>query len=380
MIIGLKDSLKLIGIIIVSFCAVFVCTFFLNFYLDAKSIEHLLATENEKMLYNAQMSTAKFTCSISGGFLALIAVVMLVFYLKLYINAHCSQLGVLKAMGYSDCKISLRFCIFGVSVFIGTALGFGAGFAFMPKIYLSLTVDGLPEVAINFHPVLLIALIFVPTVFYSVLSVLFAFYQLKKPVLDMLHGKTAKDKKEKIVRKDKDRSFLSEIFVGTLKTKKLLSFFIAFACFCFSAMVQMGFSMKQLSSEEMGIMILLIGIVLAVTTLFMATTTVLKNNIKNVSIMKAFGYSMKEYSFAVLSGYNIFAFVGFAVGTVYQYVLLKLMVGVIYKDVAAVTSYNFDIPLFFITLAVFTVLYEGIMAFYAFRMSRISVKEVMTEN
>ena len=150
MIIALKDSLKLIGIIIVSFCAVFVCTFFLNFYLDAKSIEHLLATENEKMLYNAQMSTAKFTCSISGGFLALIAVVMLVFYLKLYINAHCSQLGVLKAMGYSDCKISLRFCIFGVSVFIGTALGFGAGFAFMPKIYLSLTVDGLPEVAINF--------------------------------------------------------------------------------------------------------------------------------------------------------------------------------------------------------------------------------------
>ena len=380
MIIALKDSLKLIGIIIVSFCAVFVCTFFLNFYLDAKSIEHLLATENEKMLYNAQMSTAKFTCSISGGFLALIAVVMLVFYLKLYINAHCSQLGVLKAMGYSDCKISLRFCIFGVSVFIGTALGFGAGFAFMPKIYLSLTVDGLPEVAINFHPVLLIALIFVPTVFYSVLSVLFAFYQLKKPVLDMLHGKTAKDKKEKIVRNDKDRSFLSEIFVGTLKTKKLLSFFIAFACFCFSAMVQMGFSMKQLSSEEMGIMILLIGIVLAVTTLFMATTTVLKNNVKNVSIMKAFGYSMKEYSFAVLSGYNIFAFVGFAVGTVYQYVLLKLMVGVIYKDVAAVTSYNFDIPLFFITLAVFTVLYEGIMAFYAFRMSRISVKEVMTEN
>ena len=380
MIIGLKDSLKLIGIIIVSFCAVFVCTFFLNFYLDAKSIEHLLATENEKMLYNAQMSTAKFTCSISGGFLALIAVVMLVFYLKLYINAHCSQLGVLKAMGYSDCKISLRFCIFGVSVFIGTALGFGAGFAFMPKIYESLTVDGLPEVAINFHPVLLIALIFVPTVFYSVLSVLFAFYQLKKTVLDMLHGKTVKEKNEKIVRKDKDRSFLSEIFVGTLKTKKLLSFFIAFAGFCFSAMVQMGFSMKQLSSEEMGIMILLIGIVLAVTTLFMATTTVLKNNVKNVSIMKAFGYSMKEYSFAVLSGYNIFAFAGFAVGTVYQYVLLKLMVGVIYKDVAAVTSYNFDIPLFFITLAVFTVLYEGIMAFYAFRMSRISVKEVMTEN
>ncbi len=380
MIIGLKDSLKLIGIIIVTFCAVFVCAFFLNFYLDAKSIEHLLTTENERILYNAQMSTAQFTCSISGGFLALIAVVMLVFYLKLYINSHCSQLGVLKAMGYSDSEISLRFCVFGVSVFIGTILGFCAAFAYMPKVYKSLTVDGLPEVAISFHPALLIVLVFVPTVFYSVLSVLFAFYQLKRPVLDMLCGKTVKDRKEKISRKDKDRSFLSEIFVGTLKNKKLLAFFVAFACFCFSAMVQMGFSMKKLSSEEMGLMILLIGIVLAVTTLFMATTTILKNNVKNVSIMKAFGYSLKEYSFAVLSGYNIFAFAGFAVGTVYQYALLKLMVGVVYKDVGTVPEYSFSVPIFFITLSVFTVLYEGIMIIYAYRMSKISVKEVMTEN
>ena len=142
----------------------------------------------------------------------------------------------------------------------------------------------------------------------------------------------------------------------------------------------MGASMKELSTTEMGTMILLIGIVLAVTTLFMAITSILKGNIKNISIMKAFGYSMKEYSVAVLAGYNIFAFIGFAVGTLYQYGLLKLMVEVVYNDVGSVPDYNFNVSVFFITLAIFIVLFEGVMAFYAYRMSRISVKEVMTEN
>ena len=171
-----------------------------------------------------------------------------------------------------------------------------------------------------------------------------------------------------------------EMFPETLKNKKSLAFFIAFACFCFSAMVQMGASMKELSTESMGMMILLIGIVLAVTTLFMAITSILKGNIKNISIMKAFGYSMKEYSVAVLAGYNIFAFAGFIVGTFYQYGLLRLMVDVVYKDVGTVPEYKFNIPVFFITLAIFIVLYEGVMTFYAYKMSKISVKEVMTEN
>ena len=46
MLVSLKDSLKLIGISVISFCAVFVCTFFLNFYLDAKSLDGTLTDLN----------------------------------------------------------------------------------------------------------------------------------------------------------------------------------------------------------------------------------------------------------------------------------------------------------------------------------------------
>lgn len=100
MLVSLKDSLKLIGISVISFCAVFVCTFFLNFYLDAKSIDGTLTDPNLIALYDAQMATAKFVCAISGGFLGLIAFIMLVFYIKLYIDKNACNIGVLKAMGY----------------------------------------------------------------------------------------------------------------------------------------------------------------------------------------------------------------------------------------------------------------------------------------
>ncbi|MDE7440127.1 MAG: FtsX-like permease family protein [Clostridia bacterium] len=380
MVISLKDSLKLIGIIIVSFCAVFVCTFFLNFYLDASKLEGAITDSEIIILYDAQMATAKFTCAITGGFLALIAVIMLIFYIKLYIDGHSKQLGILKAMGYSDGKIALRFAVFGISVLLGTALGFGCGFVIMPNVYKSLTIDGLPHIAITFHAELLIALIVAPSVLFSALAVGYAYLALRRPVSEMLRGKTEKKLKNRKIKEDKERAFLVEMLFKTLGGRKSLAFFIAFACFCFSAMIQMSVSMLDLSTVGMGAIILVIGVVLAVTTMLMATESLIRSNIKNISIMKAFGYSLKESSLTVLGGYHIFALIGFAVGTVYQYVLLRVMVDVVYKDVVAVPEYNFNVSVFFITLAVFIVFYEAVMLFYTLKMSKISVKEVMEEN
>ncbi|MDE6104771.1 MAG: FtsX-like permease family protein, partial [Clostridia bacterium] len=260
MVVSFKDSLKLIGILVVSFCAVFVCTFFLNFYLDAVKIENLI-TEQTRALYDAQLATAKFTCAISGGFLAAIAVVMLVFYIKLYIDSHLKQIGILKAMGYSNGKIASKFWVFGFSVFVGVVLGFAAGFAAMPMIYKSLTIDGLPHIEIGFHIVLPIVLIAVPTIVFSAISCGYAYFALRRRVSSMLRGelRSKPEKSKKIKADNKERPFLVEMGFKTLGGKKSLAFFVAFACFCYSAMVQMGCSMEDLSTETMGIMILVIG-------------------------------------------------------------------------------------------------------------------------
>lgn len=383
MIISFKAVLRLAGMTVVAFCAVFVCTFFLNYYLDAKSLGASISGTDIIRLYNAQMATAKLTCLISGGFLALIAVVMLVFYIKLYIDGHSEQLGILKALGYSEIRLASRFWVFGLSVLVGAAFGFCGGYIIMPTVYNGMTLSGLPEIKITFHFELLILLVFVPAAVFCALACLTAYFTLKKPVSEMLCGKQERYKpqqKQKKDKKDGEHSFLAEMCFKTLTGKKLLAFFVTLACFSFSAMVQMSVSMLDLSSATMGGIILGIGLVLAVTTLIMALTTLINANVKNIALMKAFGYTVWESALSVLGGYHIFAFLGFAAGTAYQYGLLSLMVNIVYKNIGDIPEYGFDIPVFFITLAVFIVLYEAITAFYALRMSRIPVKSVTAEN
>lgn len=381
MVVSFKDIFKLIGISIVCCCAVFVCTFFLNFYVDVQTISDLV-TEELQPLYDAQLTTAQFTCAITGGFLGVIAVIMLIFYIKMYVDANAKNLGVMKAMGYGNGKLALRFCVFGASVLLGALIGFGLGFALMPYIYKQLSIEGLPQIEIHFHAFLPFALVVAPTVIFSALSCIFAYVALKRPVSQLLRGNTEKRKQKKIkIEKEsaKERSFLKEMCLKTLGSKKTLAFFFAFSCFCFSAMVQMGASMEGLTSQSMGLMILLIGLVLAVTSLFMAATSLINANIKNISIMKSFGYSLKECAVAVLGGYIPFGIFGFALGTVYQYGLLYLMVNVIFKEVGDVVSYSFSVPVFFYTLAAFLVFYAAVITVYVWRMSKISVKKVMEE-
>ena len=382
MVVSIKDALKFVGIIIVAFCAVFVCTFLLNFYLDALKIEYLI-TEDNQPLYDAQLSTAKFASALSGSCLTLIALIMLLFYIKLYIDNNMKKLGILKAMGYSNGKIALKFLIFGISVFIGAAFGFGMGFAVMPFIYKALIVDGLPEISITFHVGLLFALVVAPTVIFSLLSCGYAYLSLRRPVSCMIRDESCgkiKNRAKVSGKERRERSFLVEMAFKTLGSKKPLAFFVAAACFCFSAMMQMGWSMEELSSGAMGVIIVTIGVVLAVVLLFMALTSLMKSNVKNIAIMKAFGYGIKQCAMAVLLCYVPFALLGFAVGTAYQFGILTLMVNLVSKDVEFLPEYNFNVSVFFITLAVFVVLYSAITLFYSLRISKISVKEVMTEN
>jgi len=380
MIISIKDAFKLVGVTVVVFCAVFVCTFFLNFYLDALVLKDSITDSQTQILYDAQMATAQFTCSISGGFLCVIAVVMIIFYIKLYIDKHSRDLGVLKAMGYSALKIASNFGVFGLSVLLGAAPGFGGGYAISPLIYDKMSINGLPQIEITFHTQLLFLLVFLPAVLFSALSVLYAYFALRRPANELMRGEKNKIRLSKKQEPDRERSFLKETCLKTLSSKKSLAFFVAFACFCFSSMVQMSVSMLDFASVAMGAIILGIGVVLAATAMIMAVTSLINSNVKNVAMMKTFGYGFKECALTVFGGYHAFAFAGFALGTVYQWGLLELMVELVFKDVAEVPDYNFNVPVFFITLAAFIICYEALTVLYALKLNKIQVKEIMLEN
>jgi len=382
MLIGIKNASKLVGISVISCCAVLVCTMFLNFYFDVQLIESEITSELSMSFYNAQLSTAKVVCLVSGGCLLITSVVMLMFYIKHYIDTHKQELGILKALGYSNLTVAKNFWVFGISAFIGTVIGFGGAFLMMPWFYALQNEDKmLPEIAIHFHPTIFLYFVILPTVGFSLLAVGYAWRQLKKPVLLLLKNGFQTSSKAKKQKEDKSSecSFVDDLKRNTLRSKKTLAFFIIFASFCFSAMTQMSFSMKDLSSEMMGAMMLIIGLALAFTTLFLAITTVINGNTKTIAMMRVFGYSQKDCCKSILGGYRLMSYIGFAIGTVYQYVLLRIMVDIVFKDIEGVPIYKFDFPVMLISLVVFILIYEILMFVYSEKIKKLSIKEIMIE-
>ncbi|MDE6059727.1 MAG: FtsX-like permease family protein [Clostridia bacterium] len=377
MTVSLKDGLKLVGISIICACAVFVCTFFLSYYLDALSVREKVA-EEAIPLYESQLLSSKLTCLISGLCLVLVCVVLLLFYVKLYLDGHAKQIGILKALGYANGKIALGFWVFGLSVLLGCAVGFGGGYAMTPVIYHQMDGKGLPEIPITFHWELFVCFVILPAFLFAALAVLYAYIKLRLPASELLRGKTELAKGKAHIAK-KERPFLRELFWETLRTRKALAFFVAFACFCFSAMLQMSVSMMDLASATMGGIVLGIGVLLAVMSLLLAFTAITASNEKTVAVMRANGYTPVQCGGAVLGGYHIPAAVGFAVGTVYQYGILRLMVDLVFKGVEEMKAYSFDVETFFIVLAAFIVLFELAVCAFTYKMGKASIRKLTAE-
>lgn len=376
MVIRLKDTVKLFGITIIACCAVFVCTLFLSYNIDLAAIKDEITTEAGAAMYNAQVLMGKVVAGVSGGCLIATSVVMLLFYVKNYITAHGKELGILKALGYPDINIAKRFWIFGLSVFVGCVVGFVIGYLYLPKFYQKQTPNlqaVIPELKVKFHPSLAFALVCAPTIAFAAISVLFAYLKLKSPVLDLLREK--RNVKVKIGKDGKDAvPFLKDLRSVTLRSRKSLVFFVAF-----SAMVQMSFSMNELASETFAVMVLSIGLILAFVTLFLSLSSVVRGNAKTIAMMRVFGYDEATCSRYVLGAYRPFAYIGFAIGTAYQYGLLRIMVSVVFADVGNVPEYDFDIKAFILTLVIFALVYELVTYLYSRSLKKLSIKSVMSE-
>lgn len=330
--IALKDMKKLTTVSVIACCAVFVCSLFMNYQWDLASVEDQIVNEAGRMMFEAQIASGKVTIGVTGGCLVITSLIMLVFYIKSYIDTHGKELGILKALGYRNIQIAKHFWIFACSVCAGCGLGYAAAYFYMPTFYEIQNVEQLlPKLSVNFYPLSALYLILVPTLLFALIAIAYATLKLKHPVLDLLKnrrtGKSYRSRKE-----NSACSFLHDLRKSTLRTKKTLVFFVAFSAFCFASMVQMSISMMDLASEEMGMMILNIGLILAFVTLLLSLSTVVKGNMKTIAMMRSFGYSDASCTKAILGGYRIFTIIGFAIGTLYQYALLKFMVSVVFAN------------------------------------------------
>ena len=381
MVIRPKDTLKLVGILIMCSCAVLICTLFLNYNMDLMRVKELITNSHIMVLYDNTLLSGKAISALAGGVLLLTTVVMLFFYIRHYIDVHKPELGILKAIGYSNMKIAKSFWIFGLSVFVGTSIGFASAFLVMPAFYKNMDHEGiLPDIAIHFNPVLAIYLIILPTLGFSLLSVLYSYRKLLLPSLELIRGyiKTKPKKRAKQDKNHTEKSFLQEMRINTVRSRYSLVFFIVFSSLCYASITQMSLSVLGITGRMMAVMIFIIGIALSFTTLFLAITTVMKQNTKEIAIMRVFGYTDKECKVAILNGYRPIAYIGFFIGTVYEYMLLKAMFSVFYNQSAVeVPKHTFNMPEFIISFISFVFIYEIITRVYAAKIKKISLKEIM---
>ncbi|MDE7400618.1 MAG: ABC transporter permease [Clostridia bacterium] len=377
MTVSIKDALKFIGIIITVCCAIFVCNLFLNYGIDLNAVADVVS-EKQQAAFTALKLNNRVVCAVTGGCLGLTSAVLLVFYIGHYINEHSARFGILKALGYGDFKVAAGCAVFGFCVFVGAAAGYGLSWALMVRFYAKQNEGAIiPTVILRYHPVLLLTVI-LPTLFYSALSVLIAYFKLKSPALTLIKGGESR-RIAKVKKSKGSRSFLTELAFNVFKDRKLLVFFVGFGCFCFSTMTQMGLSMRDYASDMMGYMILIIGLVLAAMSLLLALSAVVGGNAKTIAMLKANGYSMKESGLAVLGLYHIPAVIGFAIGSVYQWGVLNVMINIVFSSVEGTLHYSFDWALFGICLAIFIVAYEGLNFIYALLIAKTPVKSVMSE-
>ena len=378
---SIKDLYRLVVVSIISFCAVFVTNLFLNFYLDIRLLDQTNWLPEIQAAYDAQVAISWLIASISGAVLSLTSILLLFFYIRQFIDQHKPELGVLKALGYKNWEIARKFWLFSLPIGLGTGTGYFSSFVMMPHFYQLRNQSGvLPEITIRQHWPLFLFLVVLPTLAFSALAVLYASYCLRLPALDLLKrvSPSRKSPKRKTVKQiRKGRPFLKDLSASLLWSRKLLIFFVIFGSMCFSAMIQLSFGMKELTDETIQIMMMSIGTVLSVAILYLSLGVLLQENQETLAIMKVFGYSRNECHKSLFAPYRILAFLGFVLGTGYQYGIMQLLLRLMEKSIAQKVDYDFDFGVCLMTLLVFVLVYEGLIYLSNRRLDQLTIKQVM---
>lgn len=380
MIVQVRDLRKTMAVAIISFCAVFVINLFSNFYLDLKMLDVNSLNIIQRKFYDTQFVVSKFVIIVTAVILSISAAIMLIFYIKQFIDESKHKIGILKALGYSNLFIAKKFSIFSFLVLIGSLAGFASSFLLMPKFYEDRNTGNLlSELAINFHPMLLLFLVVLPTLAFLVLSVVYVFFKLNISTTILLRRIEVNNKKFKPRKIKKNINFLKELRSTILFGSKTLIFFVVFGAMAFSSMIQMSLGMRDFVDGTIRTMMLFIGIILSFSTLLISLEVVLNNNKKNISILRIMGYLTNEYTSIVLSSYRLVAYIGFLIGTVYQYFLITILLKILSKNLDNVVTYKFDFIVVLSSFILFVIIYEIFVTYYRRKIFSMGIKKIMLD-
>lgn len=375
--ITFKKTIGSIGVIIICFSAMFLETLFISYKLDLNKLDFSHFTPPQAEFFRAQDAMCTMMNMISLGILELFSFVLLFFSVARYIEENRSNMGLLKALGYTANQIGAGMMKFALPTFVGSLSGYLGALGFANPFYDTMNADGIiPEFSFSFNPWVFLGIVFGPALLVLLFSYMVGLWKAKGNPMKMIN-QTEKIKKGK--KAQETGKFIHELQRTVLKNHLGLIIFVGFSVICFSSCIQMSFTMyhETDTSPMFFWMMLTIGMLLGVTIIFLAFRFVFKGNLRYLSILKAYGYKNRECYQAMYGGYHLVSTIAFAIGTGYQILLLSTM----FKKFAGTygIAYKFDYLGFFYSVVLFLIVYFITNLFYYQKINLLKIEELNTD-
>lgn len=169
------------------------------------------------------------------------------------INETKSDMGILKALGYTTTQIAKKYLIIGVFVLVGGVIGYGMSSIISPLFINRINAAFLvPDIPQNFNGLQFILFIIMPALCFSILAFGLAVFTLRKPPLEMIY-KTETIKVNIFVKKRqkrrKTKPFRKTVFRSIITNNILLVFLAMLTGFMVSANLQIAFSLQAMADK-----------------------------------------------------------------------------------------------------------------------------------
>jgi putative ABC transport system permease protein len=129
--------------------------------------------------------------------------------------------------------------------------------------------------------------------------------------------------------------------------------------------------------KGLSLIMLIIGVALGILIIGVTTNILLEDNKKNITIMKAMGYSKNEISKACINVYTPLIIVGFIISVPYCYFIMSMIFNAIATAADMVYPINIDIIIIIIPFFLTMIVYYLTIIFYSRKLDKISLGEIM---
>ena len=220
-----------------------------NFYL-------FLEREENPQIYanvHSQITMNQIIMGFSMGILFSIAVLLVLITINEQIRGEYKNLGVLKALGYKNVELTIKYMFYFFIVGVPAFVGYFAGHLLSVTFYE--LVFGIFDVPYVFRGVVVENMLFfvlVPSVVFAFIAFLWAMFKVRKSALSMIYNDNSAMANKLVIYRNKKihgTNYLKSVKSILLFSKMMVLIFVLFSGFALGVQIQFAYTTYHLTSS-----------------------------------------------------------------------------------------------------------------------------------